>query len=252
MPSKNIRKIGPFNFDSKPIDQVISQASQSINDVLNQLSRDLASDPNAEIIFYFVGHGNKESLSFTEGTKESYKRKFVDFKFKDISCMMGQLFPTQNISMILDSCKSGSGIEICAPIAQSIITGSAADKDVWWYPMEHSGFTYYNYWVFSYHFFSALRGQYPDGRKIDADKNKDGTTSREEAFEYTKIQPLLGKDGPSAFIPVLWLELGSREASNPQYFKKNDAQCSTKNPLLRKKEEVLEEDLMKNNSHSKF
>ena len=89
-----------------------------------------------------------------------------------------------NISLrifLMEQCYSGGFINSLADSKTVIATAAKATEQS--YSCDTEG----GYDEFSYHYIAALKGQMPNGTKVDADADRNGWVSLKEAFDYANV-----------------------------------------------------------------
>ncbi len=152
---------------------------------------------NAQIFLYFTMHGLKSRLCLESIIGENKDIESVELK----EWLKKNFHGSQEITLFIEACYSGSfievfGREILDNNGREYLFFASADesKKSYWAPFKN-GERYtdteaqkceaYDFGVFTYHFFSALNGSYPEGPLIpEADFDGSGIVSLEEAYTY--------------------------------------------------------------------
>jgi hypothetical protein len=245
IPKDNIIMAGPF----------VQTKNESIEDFRNRVGLELSKaiskpelkrlNEQSHLILYFAGHGYNfvddkskpvAGIAFTTSKKNTSD---VKLSYEDFGRAVSKIAPSSKKTMIVDACYSGNCIEALKSENTTVITSSDSTNPAKWLPMHGSQ----TYWVFSYHFFSALKGEYPTGQVIQADSNCDGKVDFDEAFVFSARQKNLGLPGPEGVVPVLGFERGSSPPSNPQISRPEPKKCTVVKPATEElpKMQLIEE-----------
>ncbi len=176
-------------------------AKDVVADAFKRLSKITKHKKNVEILILIDSHGTKDgriSVPPSEGKKKKAlfrltpaDQEFVDYKTLS-QLAKKYLTKKEKVVILSDTCYSAYA-QKCHYWSDMIMTSSSYDRQAHGFGKMIEGRLTERYSVFSYWFFSALRGCSPYGEKVDADQNKDGDVSFEEAFLFANQKPSLGK-----------------------------------------------------------
>ena len=175
------RTLDNGNQDSSPLDLdgngtndiQYSATIANISNVFDKISQNIAKQDN--LFVYITDHGGKSTIP--AGSYISLWN-FVTYYPYQLAKEMNKI-QANSINVVMNTCYSGGFISSLEGSNRVIMTSCTADQLSW-----STNDRYYD--EFSYYWISAMAGAYPNGSKADADANKDGFVSMEEAFLFAK------------------------------------------------------------------
>ncbi len=195
-------------------DVTLGPTFNNVAEAFERLGEKVKHNQNADIFLYFTMHGLPDTLCLESITKEKKNIESVELKE-----WIRKNFPrSQEIILFMDACYSGSFREVLSDNRRDYLFFAAAQesKQSYWGNFKNGERFYtddneaaekasepYGWGVFTYYFFSALNGGYPEGSPIsDADVDGNGIVSLEEAYRYAYSKPVAdfsvpGYTGPS-------------------------------------------------------
>jgi len=146
---------------------------QALINVLFNLSRQLGSDDH--LFLYIIDHGGSE-----DDNEDSYIWLWDDEKLNDYTlASLLNLFRVNTINILMGQCYSGGFVSDLTREGRIIATACSGSEQSW---ACHDR----PYDEFVYHWTCAINGADETGKPVDADANKDGNVSMQEAFRYAQ------------------------------------------------------------------
>lgn len=167
-------KSSPLDLDEDGLDDIRYAATlDNIESILNELGQKM--NYNDHLFFYAIDHGGRDSV-----TDSSYIHLWNHdiLKANRLAQLLKPLsIKGVNINMVLGQCYSGGFIDAMQDIDCVIATACGADQVSW---------ACHNrpYDEFVYQWTCAISKLSPSGQIIDADLDRDGSISMNEAFYY--------------------------------------------------------------------
>lgn len=186
-----------------------------VKEAFRRLGEKVKDNPYARIFLYFTMHGLPRSLLLESITGEKKDIESVELK----EWIRKNFSKSQEVILFIDACYSASFREILSDHRRDyLFFASAEESRKSYFNHLKNGELYTEnevldsfsrigktldgskptdewkfYGIFTYHFFSALNGSYPEGSLIpQADFDGNGVVSLEEAYRYADDQPLAG------------------------------------------------------------
>ena len=200
-----------LDFDGDGIDDIeLAATKENISNTLSHLSNVMRSGDH--LFLYVTDHGHRargDSLlnsndiisSSTEGVKSAIilwddnENKKIDrdewldpYELRDI--LNPLLDNSINVNVVMEQCYSGGFVTPLANNGCVVATACTASEKSYGFSSETPPYD-----VFVYYWTSAINGIDSDGNEIDADIDKDGSISMEEAFIYAKKRDVGIKNG---------------------------------------------------------
>lgn len=161
--------------------RVIPFAPNQLKTALSSLSSSANKKMKQRYLVYLAGHGSPWGAGFDpNGISTAISPKELDAAIKQ-----GTPDEAEKI-VIVDACDSGSFEGQCVANDRIFISSAGAWANS--YSKKDEKDASYNHTVFGYHFFSAIRGRYPNGSLANADASGDGEVSFGEAFVWAKTR----------------------------------------------------------------
>ncbi len=163
----------PTDLDGDGVSDVRFSATKSnITNVFNELQKKLSEKDN--LLIFTTDHGGQISSNYVY--INLWNNEILhDYEFANEVNKV----KAAHINICMEQCHSGGFIDNLTQNNRTISTACAYDESSW--AMSNR---LYN--EFAYHWISAVLGETPYGSIVDADYNKDGLVSIEEAFQYAK------------------------------------------------------------------
>lgn len=173
VPAKQIRLLGS-DVSSTPFS--VKELKMALSDFAKSAA------PGSQFLVYLAAHGD------ISGEFGATPWLTGGINAKDMSNALKENVPAdaQKV-LIVDSCLAGKMKTVFDRSDWVIMTSS--DSDGFGYGAEKDGdHSKAHYGIFSYTFFGALRGKYPDQTPVNADANGDSRVSFREAFDWAVLR----------------------------------------------------------------
>jgi hypothetical protein len=171
-------------------DVTLGTTFSNVAQAFERLGEKVKNNRNAQIFLYFTMHGLKSRLCLKSIIEENKDIESVELK----EWIKKNFYRSQEIILFVDACYSGSFKEIFGNHSRDTLFFASAEKDRkgYWarfkngeYYTDETRKEAYDFGVFTYYFFSALNGEYPQGLLIpEADFDNDGIFSLKDAYHY--------------------------------------------------------------------
>ena len=212
VPGSNILVLGE-GFAANAFSPYVVKATPFKADELEGRLRALAKNPgNGQVIVYLAGHGDITGIA---GATPHLTGGITADKMNE-AVTRGLPESAQKL-ILVDTCFSGDFASTCA--AKNRITLSSAGSWGYGFSIDKTkeGDASYNHHILSYHFFSALRGKYPGGDKVDADADGDGRVTFQEAFDWAELKGRQDEKAAGGASPWLGFPLGISTEYSPEF-----------------------------------
>ena len=164
----------PLDLDGNGTNDIQYSANEgNIANVFDKVAQKITKQDN--LFVYITDHGDRGGLH-----AESYiiLWNYMSYTPYKLAAELNKI-NANSISVVMNPCYSGGFISALEGSNRVIMTACKADQKSW-----STNDHYYD--EFSYYWISAMAGSFPNGNKADADANKDGFVSMEEAFLFAK------------------------------------------------------------------
>lgn len=176
----------PFAFDGA----VAPATKQSLEEVMSHLANEVT--PNDSFFLYVLSHGSKEGTFFPVG-KSGFDLQGVRVDEAEFERLLAPINPKYSV-LYFNNCFSGGFAKRLGKDRTVAISTSRPDKVTWGgKPKELHNYAS----AFTYFFFSALKGIFPDGTPVSL-----ASPNIESAFDYASEQSAQIK--PRGFNARLW------------------------------------------------
>ncbi len=174
---KNISS--PLDLDNDGEAEIEMAASKTnVVSVLTSLQSRL--NPHDQLFVFITNHGNQSIIGLwspeNADSQESYithkelRNLFLPFINNDVC-----------VNAVTGSCYSGGLVDLLSNDNNCIVAAASDSKSpAYYYESAHEYVSFINLWI------SAVNGADSDNKAVNADRNKDGVVSMDEAFDYAK------------------------------------------------------------------